>query len=300
MRQKVIIDCDPGFDDAIAIAIALSNPKLDILGITTVAGNRDLEKTTANALITLEYFEYQNIPVYKGAENPLKRESYQSGKENPHGLDGLGDTNLPTSTTKARENAVRFIDEQVKKYPGEIIILAIGPLTNIALWLGSNSGALIKSLYIMNGAFWVPGNTGPHAEFNAFFDPEAAKIVYDSGLPINVSGLDVTDKVAITKKDFFKIAEIGTKKSNFLFNTHRWAIEKKIKKEYAIFWDECALLWLIDDTIVKSKKGRIAVDTSDEFRGRTIFTEGDYNIKVGTDIDAKKFFEHLFIFLKSV
>ena len=299
MKQKIIIDCDPGFDDAITIAMALSNPKLDVLGITTVTGNRDLEKTTANALRTLEYFGYQNIPVYKGSQKPLIREPYRSGKENPHGLDGLGDTNLPTPLIKARENAVGFIDEQVKKYSGEIIILAIGPLTNIATLLNLNNKPLIKSLYIMNGAFGTPGNTGLYAEFNAFFDPEAAKIVYDSGLPINVVGLDITDSVAITRENFFKISKIGTKASNFLLNTHRWAVEKKVKKEYAIFWDECALIWLIDDTIIKSKNGRIGVDTDDEFRGRTVFTEKDCNIKVGTDINIEKSFKYLFNFLKA-
>lgn len=297
-KKKIIIDCDPGIDDALVIALALASPQLDILGITTVAGNRELEKTTANALKVLEYFgRKKDIPVYTGAAKPLVKDLYMPG-DSVHGRDGLGDCAFPDPQEKAKGDAVEFIAKMLAENPGEVTILAIGPLTNIAMLLKKSGGSLIKELCLMNGAFSVPGNATEYAEYNAFIDPDAAEIVYSSGVPIKIVGLDVTDPVAITREEFEQIKEIDTDQARLFVMTHQWAIQRKQKDSYAFFWDPIALAWLLDEQLIKSKNGRVEVDTQGETAGRTRFIEGSGNAQVGTSIDSERFFKHLYNFLK--
>ena len=298
-KQKIIIDCDPGIDDALVIAMALARPHLDVFGITTVAGNKEVSVTTSNALKVLQYFHRMEIPVYIGAQKPLARELYLSA-DGTHGGDGLGNVSLPPPVAiPEKEGAVDFMRGTLERHHGDVIILAIGPLTNIAQLIEVVGARSVKQLYLMNGAFRVKGNATEYAEYNAFIDPEAARSVYSSGVPIKVVGLDVTDRVGITRKEFESITSIATPQARFFAITHRWAMEREVREMYPIFWDAVAFLWMVDDALVTSKCGMVEVDTSGNTVGRTRFVEGVGNVEVGCAIDREKFFNHLNDFLRS-
>ena len=297
VKRKIIIDCDPGIDDALVIALALHSPQLEILGITTVAGNKELEKTSANAIRTLEYFGRTDIAVYVGAGKPLVRD-LNVPQESSHGKDGLGDAGLPGPERQAKPNALGFMKDALKKYPGEVTILATGPLTNIALLLQDVDSSAIRELFIMNGAFKVRGNVTEFAEYNAFIDPEAARIVYSSGIPTKVVGLDVTNNVAVTREEFVMMKQIDTPQAHFFTMTHDWATTRKQKERYAIFWDPLALMWMLVPTMIHGQMGKIEVEAVGEKTGQTTFSSGPGSVYVGETVNAAQFFDHLHKFLK--
>lgn len=298
-KQKIIIDCDPGIDDALAIAMALASPQLEILGLTIVAGNRSLAKNTSNALKILEYFKREEIPVYEGASKPLARDLYdEPNQKSPHGSNGLGDIDFPEPIIAAKSGAAEFIKETITKYPHEVRILAIGPLTNIAVMAEEADLGLIKDLYFMNGAFWVPGNVSPHAEFNAFVDPEAAKIAYNVKVPTRAVGLDVTSPVGITREEFDELKKVETPQAQFFTRTHQYALDLEPRESYSLFYDSITLMWMLDNDLITGKTGKVEVDTEGEFAGRTRFIEGAGNTEVGASVDSKRFLDHLYTFLK--
>jgi len=298
MRKKIIIDCDPGTDDALTIAMALADPNIEILGITTVAGNREVEKTTINALKTLEYFDRIDIPVYRGSPKPLQRELFTLPEAKILGKDGLGDCDLPNPKITPRGEAVEFITEQLGRYPKEVTILAIGPLTNIARVLNATDPTLIGQLYLMNGAFWAPGNITEYAEFNAYVDPEAAEIVYKADIPTKVVGLDVTNPVVITRKEFERLRDYNTPEAKFFIKINENPISREKKDAFSIFWDAIAFTWLVDPRLIRSKRGRVRVETGEK-RGMTRFNEGEGNIEVGSTIDVTRFFNFLYQFFNA-
>ena len=198
----MIIDTDPGLDDALALLLALGSPEVDLVGVTTVAGNTSLANTTANALRILELAGRGDIPVAAGAARGLIREAPRTA-EHVHGIDGLGD--LPLPPPKARPvdaHAVDFIAEFLRTSAEPVTIVAIGPLTNIALLLAMypSVAARIGRLVMMGGAA-RGGNSTPTSEFNVRSDPEAAYRVFAAGLPLTMVGLDVTDRAVVTAKD---------------------------------------------------------------------------------------------------
>lgn len=196
-KRKIILDMDTGIDDALAIILALKSPELEVLGITTVAGNAPVRLCSINTLRILEYLNITDIPVIEGMEEPLKQPF--AGALGYHGSDGLGEIKLPppklhTQSTTAWE----FIAESVSKNQGEIILVATGPLTNIAVALNHIPGlaSSLSGIVLMGGAYGLTqygkGNRTPFAEFNIWQDPEAAKIVFDSQSVISAVGLDVS------------------------------------------------------------------------------------------------------------
>jgi inosine-uridine nucleoside N-ribohydrolase len=198
----MIIDADPGLDDALAILLALGSPEADLIGVTTVAGNTNLANTTANALRILELAGRGDIPVAAGAGRGLIREAPRTA-EHVHGADGLGGLPLPPPKTRPVDaHAVDFIAERLRESAEPITIVAIGPLTNIALLLAIHpaAAARIGRLVIMGGAA-RGGNSTPTSEFNVRSDPEAAYRVFTAGLPLTMVGLDVTDRSVVTAKD---------------------------------------------------------------------------------------------------
>ncbi|MEZ5366463.1 MAG: nucleoside hydrolase [Bryobacterales bacterium] len=194
--RRVLIDTDPGVDDALALLLAFASPELHVEAITTVAGNVGLEPATRNALLTLDVARVQNPPtVVRGAYKPLEREAVDAA--HVHGEDGLGGMASAygePSRGAAPGAAVDCILETIARQPGEVTVIALGPLTNLAqaLLADPKAMALAERIVVMGGALDVPGNAGPHAEFNFFVDPEAARIVLRSGLPVTLVGLDVT------------------------------------------------------------------------------------------------------------
>src|ERR687887_899331 len=202
MTTPVLLDCDPGHDDAIALLLALGSPELELLGVTTVAGNQTIEKTTANAIRVLEFAE-ADVPVAAGADRPLVRDPFFAAYV--HGETGLDGPDLPPQQGRPHEqHAVDFLAERV----GGATLVATGPLTNVALLLAARPEARPERLVLMGGAI-AEGNVTPAAEFNIWADPEAANRVFATDLDITMVGLDVTHKALLTDAHAAKLRENG-------------------------------------------------------------------------------------------
>jgi purine nucleosidase len=202
MRRRVILDVDTGVDDALAIMLAVRSPELEVLGITTVSGNVPVARCTANTLLTLEVLDTPNVPVVSGAAAPLAREAFTAAEV--HGSDGLGNVTAryPTPLRQATQGAVGFLLEMIRRFPGELSLVATGPLTNVAMAIQQDREAMrsVHGITVMGGAIRVPGNVGPTTEFNFAVDPEAAAIVLGAGLPIRLVPLDVTEQVVLSRE----------------------------------------------------------------------------------------------------
>ena len=202
MTIPLIIDTDPGLDDALGLLLALDSPEADLIGVTTVAGNTTLANTTANALRILELAGRTDVPVAVGAGRPLIREAVRTA-EHVHGSDGLGGLPLPPPSARpVPEHAVEFIAARLRAATEPVTVVAIGPLTNIALLVATHpeAAARIGRLVVMGGAVRI-GNATPTSEYNIWFDPEAAHRVFTAGLPLTMVGLDVTERSLVTPKD---------------------------------------------------------------------------------------------------
>lgn len=207
--RPIILDCDPGIDDALAIVFACAHPGLALLGITTVAGNVDLEWTTANALSVCELIGRPDVPVAPGSPRPLLRPL--PGGRQVHGETGLGGARLPTPRGRASSaHAVDFLIEEVRAAPGEITLVATGPLTNVALAVRRYPGLVseVAGLVIMGGSAGR-GNVTPAAEFNIWCDPEAAAVVFGAGWQVTMAGLDVTRQALATPGVLGRMGELG-------------------------------------------------------------------------------------------
>lgn len=197
MARALLIDTDPGIDDAVAIALALGSPEVNVIGISTVGGNSGLAATTNNALRVLEFLGRTDIPVASGYDEPYRRSKTETGYEPVHGNDGLAGVDLPDPTTKVvSTDAPAFLADKIRNSPDPVTLIAIGPLTNIAHLVDQHPDVIpmIDRFVIMGGAART-GNVTPVAEFNIWHDPEAAKRVFASGLTTVMVGLDVTHSV---------------------------------------------------------------------------------------------------------
>ncbi|MFS0821430.1 nucleoside hydrolase [Bacillus sp. 1P02SD] len=300
--KKIIFDVDTGIDDAMAIAYAVNSPELDILGLTTSYGNVAVDEATRNTLAVLEKLG-KKIPVYAGSEKPLVRGNRDGFAKRVHGEDGLGNVlDFEPATTAETQSAVDFIIEQVKKLPNEVTIIAVGPLTNLALALQKAPEIVeqVSDVVIMGGAVFVPGNATPHAEANIFTDPEAAKIVLSSGLPITLVGLDVTMQTLLPREkvDAWRGSEVGDFFADMVGFYHDFYESANPGIGGCGLHDPLAVGVAIDPSLVKTKD--IAVDVISEGKedGRTVpVPEGNPQIQVCTEVDAPAFLDH---FLKRV
>lgn len=201
-RRRVLLDVDTGVDDALALMLAIRSPELEVLGITTVSGNVPVARSTANTLLVLEILDAPAIPVVAGAPAPLARAPVTATQV--HGADGLGNISAayPVPKRSAGEGAVEFLLETIRRFPGELTLIATGPLTNVAMALQRDGATMrqLRGLTVMGGAVRVPGNLGPVTEFNFGVDPEAAAIVFRSGLNPTLVPLDVTHQVVLSRK----------------------------------------------------------------------------------------------------
>ena len=203
MTQKILIDTDPGIDDSMAILAALHSPELEVIGLTTVFGNADVDTCALNGLRLVELEGHDSIPVARGAGAPLFRTELDLGTL-VHGLDGMGNTNPPLPQGKLDPRpAVQFILDMVEQSPGEIILVPLGPLTNIAMALQQSPGIveLVKAIVLMGGSAFGMGNISPVAEANIFHDAHAAEIVFRADWDVTMIGLDVTTKIIIQPDD---------------------------------------------------------------------------------------------------
>jgi inosine-uridine nucleoside N-ribohydrolase len=298
VSTKIVIDCDPGHDDAIAILLALASPELELVGITTVAGNQTLDKTTRNALVTLEVGGRPDIPVAAGADAPLQRELRTAA--HVHGETGLDGPELPDpSAEPIAAHAADFLAELIES---GVVLVPTAPLTNIALLLERHPEVRerIDSIVWMGGAIGE-GNVTPAAEFNAFVDPEAAALVFASRIPITMIGLDVTHKALFTRAHAEQLREAGragrfvAELSDFFQRFH----ERSYGIEGSPIHDAMAVAHVIDPTLVTTRHVNVAVEMSSELcDGRTVVdlrgvTGREPNSDVAVDVDAERFLDLL-------
>lgn len=218
MPRKIIIDTDPGIDDAMAIFYALASPELDVIGLTTVFGNAPTPICTTNALRLLEIAGRSDIPVAQGAQRSMTKAFHWTAHV-VHGTDAQGDVELPAPQTQPIATpAAQFIVEQIERYPGEITLVPIGPLTNIALalMLKPDIAGKIQEIVLMGGNAFVPGNITPAAEANIYHDPEAADFVFGADCPITMIGLDVTHKVIMSAEVLTQLATLQNPRAQHL------------------------------------------------------------------------------------
>ncbi len=304
--RKIIIDCDPGIDDALALMLALSSPELDVLGITTVSGNVPAQMGADNALKVLRHMNRLDVPVYCGAEVPLKRD-YVDAKDT-HGEDGLGETNYPKVDGVSWSNgAVDFIIETLQKETG-VSIIAIGPMTNIALALQKWPEAFqrLEEFVSMGGNFKSYGNCSPVAEYNYWCDPDAANYVYQNlGTMIHMVGLDVTRKIVFTPTiaDFCQRIHPsnGTfaKQITHFYNEFHWKYERIIG---CVINDPLAIAYFMDRELCSGIYAYTMVVTDGVCIGQTVvdsmnFWKKEKNSYVLTKVNQIDFMK---LFLKRV
>jgi inosine-uridine nucleoside N-ribohydrolase len=309
VARKVIFDTDfvvPPQDDGLALIFALNSPELLILGVTTVAGNDSMERATSDALRVLEIAGRTEIPVYKGANMPLMHEKTEFATKT-HGRWWSDDTPPapPGGFAKKqaeRERAVDVIVRTVNENPGEVTIIAIGPLTNVAMALRMEPGLApkVKQLVIMGGAVaFLPdgaGNVTPNAEFNFWVDPEAARIVLRSGIPIALTPLNVTRKTSFTKDWYDKIVAVNTPLTALIKERMGPRFEKNPKAGGQMY-DQLAVAALIDPTLVQTRTLYVDVDANRgpnygvSVGGPAIWpgVEGAQQMAVQYDVDFKRF-----------
>jgi inosine-uridine nucleoside N-ribohydrolase len=290
VSTPIVIDCDPGHDDAIAILLALASPEVELRGISTVAGNQTVDKTTRNALKVLELAGRADVPVARGADAPLRRALRTAA--HVHGESGLDGPDLPEpSAPPTSEDPATWLE------PG-VVLVATGPLTNVARWI--ERGASIERIVWMGGAI-AEGNITPAAEFNAFVDPEAAAVVFASGIDLTMVGLDVTHMALFTRahadrlRATGKVGRVVAELSDFfqLFHEQRYGFDG------SPIHDAMAVGHVIDPTLLKTLHTNVEIETASEHcDGRTVVdrwrvTGKPANAHVGIDVDAGRFLDLL-------
>ena len=297
----VILDCDPGHDDAIALLLALGSPELTLLGVTTVSGNQTLEKTTANAIRVLDHVGRSEIPVAAGAPRPLIRERHTAAEV--HGETGLDGPRLPPAARAAEPtHAIDWIASTLTASPDPVTLVATGPLTNVALFLARypELELRLERIVLMGGAIGE-GNTTPAAEFNIWVDPEAAARVFQSDVDLTMVGLDVTHRALMTRAHTERLAAAGSAGTLVaeLFDFYARFHRRRYGWEGAPVHDAVAMAHLIDGTLLTTEHCGVVIDTGPEpSRGRTdVDRHGSMgwpvNCHVAVDIDAPRFLELL-------
>lgn len=274
--HKIIFDTDPGVDDTMALFFALNSPEIDIVGITTVYGNTDIEHTTRNALRILEEAGRETIPVAKGAGRPLVVTSELGGQFVHHedGLGGAADKLGEPSGEPISMAAAQYIVETVMAYPGEITLVPVGPLTNIALALRLEPciAQQVKEVVIMGGAIHG-GNVSPVAEANVHNDPHASQIVFSAGWPFTMVGLDVTEKVFMDNDYLARLDGIGNKASNFIAQVYPFY--RKAHESFGVHGgfpvhDSSAIAYLVAPELFTTETISVFVETEGHCAGATI------------------------------
>lgn len=301
-RKRVLIDTDPGVDDSMAIMLAFASPDITVEGLSTVFGNVGVEMTTQNALRLVELAGHPEVPVAAGAGKPLLRPNTSLGWR-VHGKNGLGGVDFPEprGTPDARR-APQLIIDTIMANPGEITLVPLGPLTNVALAVATEPRIAqnVKEVVLMGGAATVPGNVSPVAEANIRNDPEAAHIVFHAGWPITMVGLDVTMKTVMSEEYLEQLRATGTPITDFLY---------QITKHYLQFYreggftggipvhDSSAIAYVIDPTLFTTRHAYVDVDhLSPHHHGQTVpdwrGQRGvDPNVTVCVDVDNTRFLE---------
>ena len=309
MPQKVIIDCDPGIDDSLAIMLALSMPEeIEVVGITVAAGNAPVEMGYGNALKVLKFMGRLDVPVFMGADRPLKRDFVNA--LDTHGSDGLGESFLPQVPEEEYErqemNAVQFMQETLQREP--VSVIALGPMTNLAILIEKDPSSFgkIQEIVSMGGTFRSHGNCSPVAEYNYWCDPDAAALVYGEmdrlGRKIHMVGLDVTRRIVLTPDllDYMKRLDPHTgaftqKITKFYFDFH-WKWEHLIG---CVINDPLAVAYFACRDLCKGFESYVQIETKGISLGQSIVDSMNFyrhapNAIVLTEVDTIRFFELFF------
>lgn len=310
MSKKIILDCDPGHDDALALTMAVASPKIDLLAVTTSAGNQTPDKTLNNAMRMLTLLHREDIPVAQGNQTPLVK-PLETAPE-VHGKTGLDGANLPDPDFQVQTiPAIDLIAKVLRESNEKVTLVVTGPMTNAALFFRvypDLAREKIDQIVFMGGAMGL-GNWRPSVEFNIFVDPEAAKIVMNFGIPLVMAPLNVTHQAQIMKEEIEQIGEIANPVGkafygllNFFEQYHenpKWGFKG------APLHDPCTIAWLIDPTMFKSDKMNVDVETQGELtRGETVcdyytLTDKPKNTEVLLGVDREKFIYLIMASIKS-
>lgn len=299
--KRIIIDTDPGIDDALAILLALASPEVQLEALTVVHGNCPLDQATVNALGILDVANANHIPVAAGATLPLIRPPYTA--EDVHGFTGLGHAQLPEAPrTVSQQHAVDFLIERILAEPGEITVVAIGPLTNLALAIRREPriSRAIKELVIMGGAIRDGGNMSSSAEFNIYVDPHAAHVVFHAGIPIILVPLDVTRRCRVGVDQVNQLRAIGSPIAHLIADATRYYIESNLNSGgdgSCALHDPLALAVAFAPDFVMLQDCYVTVDLYSELSlGATIADlrarpKNPPNMKVALGVDSERFVE---------
>jgi inosine-uridine nucleoside N-ribohydrolase len=298
----IILDVDPGHDDAVAIKLACGAPALELLAVTTVAGNVPLEKTTRNALRVLSLIGRPNIPVAAGAAAPLVRPLRTA--EDIHGESGLEGPEIPDASFEPDERgATRLMADAVRGSPGPVTLVPVGPLTNVALFLREYPELKdrVARISLMGGSIGL-GNTTPAAEFNVYVDPEAAREVFESGLPITMSGLDVTHQAGAGPAERERLRALGRVGSVVaeLLEFFAATYESIYGFDAPPLHDAVAVAAVLEPALLETRPMRVDVECESELtRGETVcdfygVTGKRPNAEVGVRLDREGFFDLLY------
>jgi purine nucleosidase len=305
MPRPIIIDTDPGQDDAIAILFALAaHDRLNVLGISTVAGNVPAKLASRNARIVLDWANRTDVPVYAGCPRPLIRDLVTG--EHVHGEEGLEGVPIHEPRTElSKRHAVNFlIDTLLNASESSITICCIGPLTNLACALIQSPDIVtgIKELIIMGGAYFVPGNITPTAEFNIYVDPHAAAIVFGSGLQITVLPLDVTHKALTTKARIERLKNLGNQAGELIskiLTSYGRRQTHRVDSEEGPLHDPCTIGYLLEASLFSGRRVNVSIETASELTfGETVvdwnrITARQANALWITEVDVERFYSLL-------
>lgn len=297
MAKKLLLDCDPGLDDALALLLAHGDPDLELVGVTTVGGNVGLQKTTANALRLREYLGFTSVPVARGAAEPLVRKPVDAA--HVHGEHGLGSIVLPDASLPVDDrSAAQFIIDTLRGSPGAVHLVATGPLTNIALALehAPEIARLAASFTIMGGSS-TRGNATPAAEYNIYADPEAAKIVFDADWRVTMIGLDLTLQAQANAAVIARIRELGALADELIVPLATFYYNPKDPGwDGQAVHDVCAVAYVSRPDLFTSRLARVDVETRGEFTsGMTVvdFDPPIPNALVPLELDVDGFWAYV-------
>jgi inosine-uridine nucleoside N-ribohydrolase len=297
-RRRVVLDCDPGHDDAMAILLAAASGDLDLRAITTVAGNQTLDKVTLNARRVCSVAGIRDVPIVAGCDRPMVRDQLMAGSI--HGVSGLDGPEWPEpDVPQDSRHAVDVLVDEMGHPEGSLSIVATGPLTNVATAFRRAPEALsgVQRVVLMGGAIGL-GNWTPAAEFNIYADPEAAHVVFSSGVPITMVPLEVTHRALATPEVMARIEGLGTpvaRMSATLLRYFAETYERVFAFPAPAVHDPCAVAWLLDRDTVTTRPMHVAIDLRSELSyGRTLCdvygtTAAPPNAEVGVDLDADRF-----------
>ncbi|MCI9609435.1 MAG: nucleoside hydrolase [Oscillibacter sp.] len=298
--QKILYDCDPGHDDAVALMLAAGSPELELLGVTIVAGNQTLDNTGRNACHVLQWLGREEIPVYTGCERPMVRDRVTAG--DIHGETGLdGPVFPPLRKRPEPEHAVRFLVRTLMSSQGDVTVVTSGPMTNLAMALRMEPAAAekIRRIVLMGGSY-TNGNVTPAAEFNILADPEAAHVCFTAGRPVTMIGLDVTRKVLCYPEIVERMARADTCASRLFVDLmgHFCRTQKEVFGwEGGPLHDPVTIASLLDPALVVTKPMNVRIDLSHgESYGRTNCDAFGYlglpaTADVAVDIDVPRFWD---------